>query len=194
MTREPLTYSQSLRVIGQRLRGINVRTVELSKRKDKYVVRLDPYPAARTVSNGKIAFDAASQNTFSDHPGDTPLFFTFSPSELRSYDDAERLRRIKPNALPNINELSVTLRVLGNYLERNAAGDFSILWSKASVKIHYGHKEQFFTAHNLYDLGIVMYRRRSNYAAMKLDGVSAKTGCDALACHVDGAGRPDDKL
>jgi hypothetical protein len=41
MTREALTHSQSLRVIGQRLRGIHVHAFELSKKGDEYVVRID---------------------------------------------------------------------------------------------------------------------------------------------------------
>jgi hypothetical protein len=167
MARGPLTYSQALRVVGQRLVGISFLAFELSKRRDEYVARLDPCAAARTASIGKIASGGSGPNIFGDRPGEVPLSFRFTPAELRCYNDAQGLRRTKPGALPNINHLSVALRVLGGYLDRNTAADFSIFWSKGSVKVCYVDKQQLFTAQNLYDLGIVMYLRRSEQTPMK---------------------------
>jgi hypothetical protein len=55
------------------------------------------------------------------------------------------------------------LRVLGDFLDRKAPDVFTIFWSKHSVKLRYRDVEHSFSAHNIYDLGIVMYLKRSGY-------------------------------
>jgi hypothetical protein len=52
------------------------------------------------------------------------------------------------------------LRVLGGYLDRKRAAEFAIRWSKHSAMVSYGQHEEYFTAENLYDLGISMYLKR----------------------------------
>jgi len=167
MAIEALSHSQSLRVIGQRLHGTGINAFELNKKGDEYIVRIDPNSVVGKLSTGKIVPDGISQNNFGDYAGAVPLSFKFTRAEILWYDDAERLKRIKPSALPDIGHLSVVLRVLGDYLDRDAADDFAILWSKYSVKVCYGDKEQIFTGQNLYDLGILMYLRSSNLAPAK---------------------------
>jgi len=167
MALEGLSHSQSLRVIGQRLHGTGINAFELNKKGDEYIVRIDPSSVVGKLSTGKIVPDGISQNIFGDYARAVPLSLKFTTAEILWYDDEERLRRIKPSALPDIGHLSVVLRVLGDYLDRNAADDFAILWSKYSVKVWYGDKEQIFTAQSLYDLGIVMYLRSSNHVPAK---------------------------
>jgi len=167
MACEALSHSQSLRVIGQRLHGTGINAFELNKKGDEYIVRIDPNAVVGKLSTGTIVPDSISQNIFGDYARAVPLSLKFTTAKIPWYDGEERLRRIKPNALPDIGHLSVVLRVLGDYLDRDAADDFAILWSKYSVKVCYGDKEQIFTAQNLYDLGIMMYLRRSNHAPAK---------------------------
>jgi hypothetical protein len=54
------------------------------------------------------------------------------------------------------------LRVLGDFVDRKAPEEFTILWSRHAVKLSYGAVEQNFSAHNIYDLGMVMYLKRSS--------------------------------
>jgi hypothetical protein len=167
MARKALSHSKSLRVIGQRLYETGVSAFELSKKGDEYNVRIDPSSVVGKLSTGKIVRDSIRQNIFGDYARAVPLSFKFTRAEILWSDDAERLKRIKPSALPDIGHLSVVLRVLGDYLDRNAADDFAILWSTYSVKVCHGDKEQTLTAQDLYDLGIVMYLRSSNHTPVK---------------------------
>jgi len=64
--------------------------------------------------------------------------------------------------MPDARNLSLVLRVVGDYLDRKGIGDFAILWSTDSVKVSYGKKVESFTIQDLYDLGVRMYLRRSN--------------------------------
>ena len=77
-------------------------------------------------------------------------------------DVEKRLKRSEPNAMPDTRNLSLTLRVVGDYLDRKAVGDFAVLWSTDSVKVSYGKKVESFTREELYDLGVRMYLRRSS--------------------------------
>ena len=167
MARETLSYSQSLRVIGQRLHGAGINSFELNKSGDEYIVRLDPGAFVRNVSREKRLSKCISEKILSDSLRAVPITFKFTISELLYSDDEEGLRRRK-TGMPDINNLSLVLRVLGDYLDRKAAGDFAISWSMDSVKVCYGQQEQRFTAHNLYDFGIVMYLKRSNHGPAKM--------------------------
>jgi hypothetical protein len=167
VAREALSHSQSLRVIGQRLHSTGINAFELNKKGDEYVVRIDANSVVRRLPTVKIAPDVISRNIVGDYPSAAPPYFKFTTAELVWYDKKEKLRRIKASALPDIDNLSVVLRVLGDYLDRNSADDFAILWSKYSVKVCHGGKEQIFTAQNLYDLGILMYLRHSNHVSGK---------------------------
>ena len=47
--------------------------------------------------------------------------------------------------------LSTVLRVLGDYLDRKAAGDFVVLCAPYSVTVRYGLKSESFTMQDLYE-------------------------------------------
>ena len=78
-----------------------------------------------------------------------------------------QFKRRDPNAMPDARNLSLTLRVLGDYLDRRVAGDFAISWSTNSVRASYGQKVESFTLENLYDLGVRMYLKRSSRISVK---------------------------
>jgi hypothetical protein len=167
VARETLSYSQSLRVIGQRLHGAEINSFELNKRGEEYIVRLVPGAFVRKVSREKKLSKCISEKILSDSLGGVPITLRFTISELLCSDDEEGLRRRK-TGMPDIDNLSLVLRVLGDYLDRKAAGDFAISWSMDSVNVRYGQQEQRFTAHNLYDFAIVMYLKRSNHGPAKM--------------------------
>ena len=71
------------------------------------------------------------------------------------------------NTAPAAGNLSMPLRVVGDYLDRQKARTFSISWSIYSVTARYetidgDQNEESFTLQNLYDRGVQMYFRRSN--------------------------------
>ena len=167
MAREPLSHSQCLRVIGQRLHATAINAFELNKNGDEYTVQIDPNSVVEKLPGGKIVAHGLRQNALNGRAGAVPISFKFTTAEIVWHDDQQKLRRIKPSALPDIGHLSVALRVLGDYLDRNAAGDFTIVWSNYSVKVCHGDKEQVFTAQNFFDLGAAMSLRTSHRAPVK---------------------------
>ena len=98
----------------------------------------------------------------SDSDRETPHRRYFARSEILVADlDRQSKRRIS-NSPSDLSDLSLELRVLGDYLDRKVAGEFTISWAPNSVKVRYDHKEEKFTLQNLYDFGIHMYMKRSD--------------------------------
>jgi len=158
MTVEPLSNAQSLRVIGQQLAGLGINTFELDKRGDEYTVRID-----RSESVGKLPEKAFPKSIFEKTPRrEIPNPLSFSTSQIIWSDTENRLRRGQTNAMPDANDLSTLLRVLGDYLDRKAAGDFAISCDIGVVTVSYDQRKESFRIENLYDLGVHMYLRRSN--------------------------------
>lgn len=164
-----LSHSQALRVIGQRLANLGINVFELKKTGDLYAVHVDPSSDAGQLPNGRIATHHIGQTI---HPGcrtEFPVILEFTPAELRWGDDQNRLQRIRPAAFPVVGNLSLMLRVLGDFIDRKAPDEFTISWSRHSVKVRDGNVEHSFSAHNIYDLGIVMYLKRSGHRPEKGD-------------------------
>jgi hypothetical protein len=163
MTVEPLSNAQSLRVIGQQLAGLGINAFELDKRGDEYTVRID-----RSESAGKSREKTFPKSIFEKTPRapdtarETPNNISFSTSQIIWSDTENRLRRGQPTAMPDVHDLSTLLRVLGDYLDRKAADDFTILCDVDLITVSYGQKNESFRIENLYDLGVHMYLRRSN--------------------------------
>jgi hypothetical protein len=159
MTVEPLSNSQSLRVIGQQLAGLGINAFELDKRGDEYFVRMD-----RGESAGKSPEKTFPKSIFEKTPSapDTAREILFSTSQIIWSDTENRLRRGQTNAMPDANDLSTLLRVLGDYLDRKAASDFAISCDMGVVTVSYDQRKESFRIENLYDLGVHMYLRRTN--------------------------------
>jgi hypothetical protein len=163
MTVEPLSNAQSLRVIGQQLAGLGINAFELDKRGNEYFVRMD-----RGESAGKSPEKTFPKSIFEKTPSapDTAReilnHLSFSTSQIIWSDTENRLRRGQTNAMPDANDLSTLLRVLGDYLDRKAAGDFAISCDMGVVTVSYDQRKESFRIENLYDLGVHMYLRRSN--------------------------------
>jgi hypothetical protein len=85
----------------------------------------------------------------------------FTASDIARLDAAGLSNRGDRNAAANANNLSLTLRVVGDYLDRKNAREFTISWSMSSVSV-YDDKREDFSSQNLYDGGLHMYLRRSN--------------------------------
>lgn len=143
MVQSTLSHSQALRVVGQRLHA-DVTAFEISKNDENYVVHVRAEP--------DVAANSAS------------LVVRFTPVDIFMDDAVRKLRRVRPSGLSDLTHLSDGLRVLGDYLDRNDAVNFTILWSGYSAKVSSAGKEQCFTPQNLYDLGILMQLKSSSRA------------------------------
>jgi hypothetical protein len=159
---EPLSNAQSLRVVGQALDALGVDSFHLAKRGDDYIVwpERTEFTRKRSVEKGFLSKITQKILGEDDSDKELPNRLYFTPSEIVSADTQRRLKRKISDSPSDRRDLSFVLRVLGSYLDRKRAADFAIRWSKHSVMVSYGHNEEYFTAENLYDLGISMYLKR----------------------------------
>jgi hypothetical protein len=162
-----VSYTQSLRAIGQALEALRLRSFELRKNATDYMLRVRISASAGKVKtiSAKLSVDVEH---FKKQASDFEIPITnFVMARL----DAEgRSRRGKTVGPPTAN-FSLSLRVLGNFLDEKRAVTFLISWSPHSVVVQYQtpngtHRVRDFTTKNLYDravhkLGIRMYLRRS---------------------------------
>jgi hypothetical protein len=159
---EPFSHAQSLRVVGQVLDTLGVDSFHLEKRGDDYVVWPERTELTRERSVEKGFLSKITQKILGadDSDKELPDRLYFTPSEIVLADTQRRLTRKISGSPSDRRDRSFVLRVLGNYLDRKRAGDFVIRWSKHSAMVSYGQHEEYFTAENLYDLGISMYLKR----------------------------------
>ena len=159
---ESLSYAQSLRVVGQDLDALGVDSFELAKCGDDYIVwpaEFTRKPSAEKGFLSKITQKILGQD---DSDSEIPNRINFTPSDIIWADTQRQLKRKKSGSPSDLRDLSFVLRVLGDYLDRQKASQFTIsYWPKHSIMISYDQKQERFTSENLYDFGIHMYLRRS---------------------------------
>lgn len=153
MAVELLSNAVSLRVIGQHLMGLGIKSFKVDKSGEEFVLR---------VTAGKSGQGTFLKNLFKGSPTQIPNPLRFSTSQIIQTDTENRTTRSQSAAMPDAHDLSTMLRVLGDYLDRKASGDFNISCDMKSVTINYNEKIENFRMETLYDLGIHMYLRRSN--------------------------------
>jgi hypothetical protein len=159
---ESLSYAQSLRVIGQDLDALGVDFFELAKWGDDYIVWPGHAEFTSKLSAEKGFLSKITQKILGheDSAREIPNRLYFTPADIIWADRQRRLKR-KTGSPSDLRDLSFVLRVLGDYLDRQKVGQFTISWSQDSIIISYDQKQERFTSQNLYDLGIGMYLRRS---------------------------------
>jgi hypothetical protein len=160
---EPLSHAQSLRVIGQVLDSLGIDSFHLAKQVDDYVVwpERTEVTTKRSVEKGFLA-KITEKILGEDVPDEElPNRLRFTAAEIVSVDTQRRFQRKISDSPSDQRDLSFVLRVLGGYLDRKRAAEFAIRWSKHSAMVSYGQHEEYFTAENLYDLGISMYLKRA---------------------------------
>ena len=158
-----LSYAQALRVIGQDLGPLDINSFELAKWGDDYIVWMEHSESGRELSAKKTFFDKITQKILghTDSDRETRRIY-FSRAEILLADIERQSKRRISDSPSDLRDLSFVLRVLGDDLDRKAAGEFTISWSPNSIKVRYDQKEESFTLQNLYDFGIHMYLKRSN--------------------------------
>lgn len=159
-----LSYSQILRVIGQDLEPLGINSFELAKWGDDYIVWIKQGESGRELSAKRTVFKKISQKILghTDSDRETPHRRYFSRVEILLADIERQSKRRVSNSPLDLRDLSLVLRVLGDYLDRKAAGEFTISWAPNSIKVRYDQKEESFTLQNLYDFGIHLYMKRSD--------------------------------
>ena len=165
MPSETLSYAQSLRVIGQDLDALGVRIFNLGKRGDEYTVWAEEEASAMASTENKNFLKKIAQQfiapTNSNAAGINPIRFV--TGDILRADTERRLNRNDSESTLDLIHLSVLMRVLGDYLDKKAADDFSIFWFRNSVKVVYSNKEESFRFDNLYDISVHMYLRRYSH-------------------------------
>jgi hypothetical protein len=158
------SYAQSLRVIGQALETLRINAFALEKKGDKYVVH-DWEPSFLK----SLADEVWGTGDFGSMPLPTQKsgnVLIYTNSDAERLETQGRLRRgSKGN--PATYTISSGLRSVGDYLDKKRAVAFDIWWSIESVRLRFetaagGPKETNFTLHNLQDLAVGMYLKRSN--------------------------------
>jgi hypothetical protein len=159
---EPLSYAQSLRVVGQDLDALGVDSFHLERRGDDYIVwpERTEFTRKRPVEKGLLSKITHKILGEDDSTQELPNRLCFTAAEIASADTRRRFNRKISDSPTDRRDLSFVLRVLGSYLDRKRAADFAIRWSKHSAMVSYSQYEEYFTAENLYDLGISMYLKR----------------------------------
>jgi hypothetical protein len=160
MESKSLSNAQSLRLIGQYLRGLSIDAFELDKIGDEYLVRVDPNQPNGKSSGGTGFSKSIQKMDLAQGKIATPLHF--NSSDIFRLQFERRLRRAEAGGMPNARSLGLRMRVLGQYLDLKGADDFAISWATDSVKTSFLQKEQSFSPSNLYDFGICMYLKRSD--------------------------------
>lgn len=158
-----LSYAQALRVIGQNLIPLGVDSFELAKWGDDYIV-WECGGLARDPSEKQTFFARITRKILGHDDSDREPVnrMYFSSVEIFTSDIAQQSKRRISGSPSDLRDLSFVLRVLGDFLDRKAAREFTISWSTDSIKVRYDQKEENFTLQNLYDFGINMYLKRSD--------------------------------
>jgi hypothetical protein len=157
-------HAQSLRAIGQALECLRINTFALQKKDERYIVRNWEPSFLKNITLKVWGRVGSDQLTFTAQESRGTLVYSSSDTKrLKAYG---RSRRGSKDNQDTYN-VSLGLRLVGDYLDRKGAVTFSILWSIESVKVRYeapagSLKETSFTMQNLRDLGAGMYLRRSS--------------------------------
>jgi len=158
-----LSYAQALRVIGQDLVPLGTNSFELAKWGDDYIVWMEHGELTGDLSAKKTFFEKITQKILghADSDRETPNRMYFSSSDIFAANIERGAKRRTSESPKDLRDLSFVLRVLGGYLDRKLAREFTISWSADSIKVRYDQKEESFTVENLYDFGINMYLKRT---------------------------------
>jgi len=158
-----LSYAQALRVIGQNLIPLGIDSFELAKWGDDYIV-WEHGGFARDLSAKQTFFEKITRKIVGHADSEREILnrIYFSNVEIFNSDMEQQSKRRSSDSPSDLRDLSFVLRVLGDYLDRKAAREFTISWSMDSIRVRYDRKEESFTLQNLYDFGINMYLKRSS--------------------------------
>jgi len=166
----PLSYAQSLRVIGEALETQGIVKFDLEKHGENYILRVVTNQSATEGSFlKKIAHRLLRVGISAKEPADPAAVAQsrcFTPSDIFLLATQQQSRHGGLNAMPDAYKLAQVLRVVGDHLDRKEACAFTVSVSGHSLAVAYetgsGHQiHENFTIENLYDRAVRMYLRRS---------------------------------
>ena len=173
----PLSYAQSLRVIGESLEAQGISRFDLEKHGQNYMLRVvTSQPATEESFLKKIAQRLLRVGISAKEPAVSAAVAQsrcFTPSDISRLATQQQSRHGGLNAMPDAYKLAQVLRVVGDHLDRKEACAFTVSASGQSLSVAYetgsGHqRDENFTIENLYDRAVQMYLRRSK----RLEGVN----------------------
>jgi hypothetical protein len=143
MPRAP-KYARVLRVIGQNLEGLPIKTFDIKSEGKNYIVK---------------GYGGALQ----------PVELRYSAADIARLDREGWLRRRDPSKMPDFRSLSQLLRAVGEYLERKDSQLLTISKQSGTVPsfiiqyetARHRHKEEYLGS-DLYDFCVRMYKQRKN--------------------------------
>jgi hypothetical protein len=166
----PLSYAQSLRVIGESLEAQGISKFDLEKHGENYMLRVvTNQPATEGSFLKKIAQRLLRVDISAKEPADPAAVAQsrcYTPSDISRLATQQQSRHGGLNAMPDAYKLAQVLRVVGDHLDRKEACAFTVSVSGHSLSVAYetgsGHQiHENFTIENLYDRAVRMYLRRS---------------------------------
>src|SRR5262249_37175364 len=173
----PLSYAQSLRVIGEALETQGIVKFDLERYGKNYIVRVvTSQPATEGSFLKIIAHRLLRVGISAKEPADPAAVAhsrCFTPSDIFRLATQQQSRHGGLNAMPDAYKLAQVLRVIGDHLDRKEACAFTVSVSGHSLSVAYetgsGHQiHENFTIENLYERAVQMYLRR----AKRLEGVN----------------------
>jgi len=158
-----LKHAEALRVIGQHLPSIGTDSFLLANIGDEYIVQFEHEFVLTPVKKTFFGIIADKLWGSDDTSGQMKDVVCFPMTKILWLDLEKRVSsRVDPHAMPDPGNFSLTLRVLGDYLDRKQASRFAITWSTQSILVNYNAEVERLTRQSVYDLGIRMYLRRSS--------------------------------
>ena len=160
-----LSNAEALRVIGQDLSALGIDVFNLGKRNDEYTLWAEEGRSDKQPIQQKTLFKTTARTILirDDSAGGISKPLHFSSSEIHAAHVAQEKRRKTSDGVTDRHDLSSLLRVLGYHLDKKAADDFIIFWSRNWVKVVYDNKEENFTLLNLSEVAANMHLRRSTH-------------------------------
>jgi len=168
---QTLSHAQSLRAIGQVVEALRLKSFELHKNGTEYTLRLGISGSAGKLSWDEQFIETIAKKFWARKQRPRDLKIPVARSDIDRLD-AEGLSRRggASGGMSATADLSLSLRVVGDFLDQKRAVTFSISWSPHWVMVQYqtpngSHSLQDFATANLYDrtvheLGVRMYLRR----------------------------------
>lgn len=158
-----MTYSSSLRAIGQSLEVIRVEVFTLDLRHGSHILRSDSLtPTCRWILRNRLlerVQDSAANDINIEFPGGDKWLSYNSTVISRLQDQARRKRGKDSSGYGRQTHLSRLLRELGAELDIAGAIAFSIDWSPHCVYVQYQtpdreHYRKFFDSGTLHNLAL----------------------------------------
>ena len=170
-----LPYAQSLRAIGHSLELMSAGSFELEKRDEVYLVRVTAGEPAKKLGFGRSLLKKVIRMLQTGPDPDDELLnarrvaqpLRYTSSDICNLDTQAGSQRGKANTMPDAHKLSQVLRVIGDYLDRKEAREFTVSKSTHSVSVWYettgGYQNrESFTVPDLYERAIHLYLQRSS--------------------------------